>query len=272
MNSYFVSLGIESWKPVLTALVLPPMPLLLLTLVGARLLTARRARRGLGWLLVLISVAMIWLSACSGAARQVSSWLLEPQVAMSFERIRELRAEVTAKKPLAIVVLGAGIEPFAPEYGISSLQVDSLERLRYGIWLSRQTGAPIAFSGGIGWVQDTESAEASVAARVAAAEFGQPIRWVEAASRDTRENAAKTLALLQPAGIDHIVVVTDGRHMRRALRAFRQAAGAAVKIEAAPTGLANGVDRTALEWLPSSRGFERMRQVLREAMGWLAGA
>ena len=39
-------------------------------------------------------------------------------------------------------------------------------------------------------------------------------------SRDTRENAARTLALLKPAGIDHIVLVTHGYHMPRALRAF----------------------------------------------------
>ena len=80
--------------------------------------------------------------------------------------------------------------------------------------------APLAFSGGVGWAQQGSTSEARVAAKIAAEEFGRPLRWVEDDSRDTRENAAKTIALLKPAGIQHIVLVTHGYHMRRALRAF----------------------------------------------------
>jgi len=269
VNSLFVSLGIESWKPILAALLLPPVPLLLLVLVGARLLLPRR---GLGWLLIVVSVALLWLSACTGAAQLLSRTLLPPPPALSFDRIRELRAEATAKKPVAIVVLGAGSEPFAPEYGVSSLQAQSLERLRYGIWLASQTGAPLAFSGGVGWAQQGSTSEARVAAKIAADEFGHPIRWVEDDSRDTRENAAKTIALLKPAGIQHIVLVTHGYHMRRALRAFSAAAGTAMQIDAAPMGLARGLVAPALEWLPSTGGFRDVRVLLRELAGLSVGA
>ena len=269
VNSLFVTLGIESWKPILAALVLPPVPLLLLTLVGARLLLPRR---GLGWLLILISVVLLWLSACSGAARGLVQLFVQPPAAMSFDRVRELRAEVAAKKPLAIVILGGGVEPFAPEYGVSSLQYPSLERLRYGLWLARETGAPIAFSGGVGWGQPDAAAEAKVAAKIAAEEFNRPLRWQEEDSRDTRENALRTLALLKPAGIDHIVLVTHGYHMPRALRAFTEAAGPSIKIEPAPMGLARRIESPALEWIPSARGFSQMRQTLRELVGRLAGA
>ena len=269
VNSLFASLGIESWKPILAALLLPPVPLLLLVLVGARLLLPRR---GLGWLLIVVSVALLWLSACTGAAQLLSRTLLPPPPALSFDRIRELRAEATAKKPLAIVVLGAGSEPFAPEYGVSSLQATSLERLRYGVWLAGQTGAPLAFSGGVGHAQQGSTSEARVAAKIAAEEFGRPIRWIEDASRDTRENAAKTIALLKPAGIQHIVLVTHGYHMRRALRAFSAAAGTAMQIDAAPMGLARGLMAPALEWLPSTDGFRDVRQILRELAGLYAGA
>lgn len=269
MNSLFASLGIESWKPVVTALLLPPVPLLLLVLVGARLLLPRR---GLGWLVILASVALLWLSACSGAARLLGHALLPPPPALSFDRIRELRAEAAAKKPLAIVVLGAGSEPFAPEYGVSSLQAATLERLRYGVWLAGQTGAPLAFSGGVGWAQQGSTSEARVAAKIAAEEFGRPIRWVEDASRDTRENAAKTIALLKPAGIDHVVLVTHGWHMPRALRAFSEAAGPGMQVEAAPMGLARGLEAPALEWLPSATGFRDVRHLLRELVGLTAGA
>jgi len=269
MNSLFASLGIESWKPMLAALALPPVPLLLLVLVGARLLLPRR---GLGWLVILISVVLLWLSACSGAARALGQLLLPPPPALSFDRVRELRAEAAAKKPLAIVILGGGSEPFAPEYGVSSLQYPSLERLRYGLWLAGQTGAPIAFSGGTGRAQEGTTSEARVAAKIAADEFGKTIRWVEGDSQDTRENAAMTMALLKPAGVNHVVLVTHGYHMARALRAFREAAGNGVQVEAAPMGLAKNLATPTLDWLPSTAGFRDMRQLLRELAGGAAGA
>ncbi len=269
MNSFFVMLGIEAWKPFITALLLPPVPFLLLTLVGARLLLSRR---GLGWLLILVSVVLLWLSTCTGAAKGVSQLLLHPPAAMSFDRVRELRVEAQATKTLAIVILGGGTEPFAPEYGVSSLQDASLERLRYGIWLSAQTGAPMAFSGGVGWAQTDAAPEARVAGRIAAAEFNRPIKWLEEESRDTRENAGRTIALLRPAGIKHIVLVTHGYHMDRAVRAFTAAAGGDIQIEAAPMGLAWRMSTPTLDWMPSSRGFRAMRQVLHELAGKVAGA
>jgi uncharacterized SAM-binding protein YcdF (DUF218 family) len=269
VNSLFVSLGIESWKPILTALLLPPVPLLLLVLIGARLLLPRR---GLGWLVIVVSVALLWLSACTGAARLLEQLVLQPPAALSFDRIRALRADVAAKKPIAIVVLGAGSEPFAPEYGVSSLRYPSLERLRYGVWLAGQTGAPIAFSGGTGWAQQGSTAEARVAAKIAAEEFGRPIRWVEGEARDTRENAAKTMAMLKAAGIDHVLLVTHGVHMARAVRAFSAAAGPGVQIEAAPMGLARRVQAPELEWIPSSTGFRDVRQLLRERAALAAGS
>ncbi len=269
MNSLFVLLGIESWKPVIGALLLPPVPFLVLVLLGARLLLPRR---GLGWLVIFFSVVMLWLSACSGAARGLSYLFLPPPAALSFDRVRELRAEALAKKPLAIVILGGGTEPFAPEYGVSSLTPLTLERLRYGIWLSAQTGAPMAFSGGTGWAQEESTAEARVAGKIAAEEFGRPIKWIEDDSHDTRENAARTMALLKPAGINHIVLVTNGWHMARAQRAFVEAAGPGIQIEPAPMGLARRFDTPTLSWMPSSNGFHEVREILREVVGRFAGA
>jgi uncharacterized SAM-binding protein YcdF (DUF218 family) len=269
VNSFFTMLGIESWKPIVGALLLPPVPFLLMALVGARLLLPRR---GLGWILILLSVVLLWLSACSGAARGLAQLMLQPPAALSFDRVRELRAEVAARKPVAIVILGAGVEQFAPEYGVSSLQSGSLERLRYGLWLARETGAPVAFSGGTGWGQSDATPEATVAAKIAAEEFNRPIKWLEKESRDTRGNAALTLALLKAANINHVVLVTHGFHMPRALRDFAEAAGTEIKVEPAPMGLARRLERPALEWMPSSRGFNQMRVVLRELVGKAAGA
>lgn len=258
--------GIESWKPVLTVLVLPPVPLLLLMLVGARLILPRR---GLGWLVIITSVALLWLSTCIGTARLLSQFVLHPPAALSADRIKELKA---TKTPTAIIVLGGGLEPFAPEYGVSSLAHASLERLRYGIWLSRETGLPLGFSGGVGWAQPDAKPEAQIAAQIAASEFGRPLKWVEDNSRDTRENALRTLAMLRPQGIRQIVLVTHGWHMPRALKDFEFAAAGDVRIEAAPMGLARNTETPALTWVPTSRGTTDVREILRELLGRLAGA
>ena len=222
MNHLFVQLGIESWKPLLTALLLPPVPWLLLILVGA---WWPSARRGPGrWVVLLGVVGHLGSAPAPGTARLLSHHLLQPPPALDSHRIAELQAE--RKTPTAIVVLGGGVEPHAPEYGASNLTETSLERLRYGIWLGRRTDLPLAFSGGVGWAQHDSVPEAQVAARIAASEFGRPLRWTEDSSRDTRENALRTIELLRPAGIRHIVLVTGATHMPRALRDFQRAGGA----------------------------------------------
>ena len=267
MNSLFTMFGIEAWKPVLTALLLPPVPLLLLMLIGARLILPRR---GLGWFVILLSVTGLWLSACTGTSQLLSQFVLRPPAAMTSDRIKELKA---TKLPTAIMVLGGGLEPFAPEYGVSSLSYASLERLRYGVWLSRETGLPLGFTGGVGFAQPDSKPEAQIAAQIAASEFGRPLKFVEDNSRDTRENAARTIALLRPIGIRHIVLVTHGWHMPRALKAFETAAaGSDIRLEAAPMGLARNTETQALQWMPSSRGFGDVRSILRELLGRLAGA
>jgi uncharacterized SAM-binding protein YcdF (DUF218 family) len=267
VNSLMTLIGFESWKPLLTAFALPPVPLLLLLLVGARLMLPRR---GLGWLVILTSVALLWLTACTGTARLLSQFVLHPPAAMLADRVKELKAQPGA--PIAIVVLGGGLEPFAPEYGVSSLLYPSLERLRYGVWLSRETGLPLAFSGGVGWAQPDAKPEARIAAQIAAAEFGRPLKWIEDGSHDTRENATNSIALLKPAGIRHIVLVTHGWHMPRAMRAFEAAAGGEIRIEAAPMGMARHIERPALEWIPTTLGIAQVRQIVRELLARLVGA
>jgi uncharacterized SAM-binding protein YcdF (DUF218 family) len=270
LNSLLVLLNIESWKPVLTALILPPAPLLLLLLVGARLMLPRR---GLGWLVILLSVSLLWLSACAGTGQLLTQFVLRPPPAMSASRVAELKADVRARRPLAIVILGGGLEPFAPEYGVSNLSPDSIERLRYGLWLSRETGASVAFSGGVGWADaGSGTPEAQIATRIAAQEFGRPIKWIEDQSRDTRENAARSVAMLREAGIDHAILVTHGWHMPRARHAFEQAAGGTIRIEPAPVGLVVHPPTSALTWLPTSEGASSVRAVLRELLGSAVGA
>jgi uncharacterized SAM-binding protein YcdF (DUF218 family) len=268
MNELLLTLGLEGMKPLLATLLMPPLPFLLLTLVGARLMFRRRL---LAWLMVLLGVLGIWLTCTTALGHLLNQALLQPPRALNKGDLAELkRAPKTA-----VVVLGSGRWALAPEYGISTLKARSVERLRYGIWLSRETDLPLAFSGGIGHGAPDGNTEAEIAARITEREFGHKLRWQEGRSRDTRENALFTVALLQAQGIEHIVLVTHGYHMKRSLRNFTRAVatgGSALKFTAAPVGVRAGGPLIAGDWLPTAEGFEHTRTVLHEWLGLLAGA
>ena len=265
--------GLGSLKPVIPALLLPPMPFLVLALAGAGLVRRRpRAARAL----VALACVGFWLSSCLGAAHWVeTTWLSVPPPLDAAERA-QLKSRAAAGEPIAIVVLGGGVNPSAPEYGGADLSGPSLVRLRYGVWLARQTGIAVAASGGVGWgaADPSIESEARRMAEIAEREYGAPLRWVETTSRDTHENAINTLALLRPAGVREIVLVTHGTHMPRALREFRAAAAAGaasapVRITPATMGDAWPADSALLRWLPSSEGALRMRAALHEVLARL---
>jgi uncharacterized SAM-binding protein YcdF (DUF218 family) len=273
VNDLFVLLGIESWKPVLTALALPPVPWILLMLVGARMMFWRRS---VSWLLLLLGAAGLWLSCTTGVGSWLEKAALKPPPAMTPERIGEIkRIGGTAGNKVAIVILGGGREAMAPEYGLANLHYFSLQRLHYGVWLARQTSAPMLFSGGVGHADRVGVAEAEVAARIAEQDYGKPLTWTEAESRDTRENAVRSVALLKPAGITDLLLVTHGFHMPRAMRAFQQEAqraGTPMRVWPAPMGLAQPSERPVMRWLPTTEGFQKTRTVVRELAGMLLGA
>lgn len=282
-------------KPLLTALALPPVPFLVLVLVGARLILPRR---GWGYALLLLGVAGLWFSSCQKTALWLQQGAMRPPPALfgaEQQRLEEAgRAHqaqgrcaskgATTPPPAAIIVLGGGLERLAPEFGVSALSPSSERRLTYGVWLSRQTGLPLGFSGGVGWAQQggqVGSSEAEVAARMAERLHGMRMTWVEGASSDTRENAQRTVALLAPQGVREIVLVTDAAHMPRAQRAFIEATRKAlvqhpewpiIRVTPAPVAYWRPSERPLLDWLPSTDGVSNVRQVLREWLGWLAGA
>lgn len=272
MNDLLSLLGITAWKPYLTVLLLPPVPLIVLMLVGTRVAFVRR---GWGWLLVILTAALLWLDSTNGFARLLSDYVLRPPPALSSERIEAWKSAVKAREPVAIMVLGGGSKPLAPEYGMSNLNERSMERLRYGLWLGRETGAPVGFSGGIGWALGSAvvTPEAQIAARIAQQEFGRPLKWVEDRSRDTRENGIYSIEMLKAQGIRRVLLVTQQRHMPRALKMFTQAAaGTGITIEAAPLDVLNAPLAQPRSWMPSTSGASATHEILHELFGSLFGA
>ena len=239
--------------------------------VGAGVTRTRpRAAR---WLVVLACAGM-WLGSCVGMARWVEQHGLHEPPALNAAERAQLSARAAAGEPIAIVVLGGGLGGIAPEYGDTTLGGASLARLRYAVWLGRQTGLPVAASGGLGWgaIGTDAPPEAARMAEIARAELAMPLRWTETNSRDTHENAIDTVALLRPAGIREIVLVTQGWHMPRALREFDAAvagATAPMRITPAPCGQAWPAASPWLDWMPSGDGALRLREVMHEVIAGL---
>lgn len=271
MNDLVLSLGLETWKPYLVPFLLPPVPWL--ALIGLGVVLGRRWR-WLGTALVLGGAAAIWAGCTTFVAEYATHWLLAPPEALDDDQRAALKAAHDAGERITIVVLGGGRDP-KPEYYYLSLSELSLQRLRYGIWLGRETGIPVGFSAGLGPGFGGPT-EAAVASRIAAEEFRHPLQWIEDESSDTRENAIRTTALLQPQGITRLVLVTHQAHMPRALRDFRRASRAAhwnVEIVPAPVELRTwGEPWLFRDFLPSDWGWWRMRYTVREWLGLVAGA
>jgi uncharacterized SAM-binding protein YcdF (DUF218 family) len=268
VNDLIVMLGIESWKPVIGALLLPPVPFVLMVLVGGRLMYRRRL---IAWTLLFTGALGIWLMCTVAAGVALTNLLLMPPRSLSPSEVDDLKK---AQKT-AIVVLGGGGKPLSPEYGVADLNNFGIERLRYGVWLSRKTSLPLAFSGGIGHGGRSGPSEAEIAARIAELEFGHPLRWTETQSRDTNENAMRTLPLLKQQGIEHIVLVTHGSDMRRALAAFQRACermSIPMKVTPAPMGMQGSYRMRARDWLPSRIGFNMVNIALHEWLGRIGGA
>lgn len=260
-----ISLDYSGFKTLLLAVALPPSPLLLLAAWGGW-----RLRRGRRWGAGLLGLALVgvWLSGTEAMGELLSRAVGQPAI-FPPGQVDALRGRSVG----AVLVLGGGVRRLAPEFGAGAPTRITSERLAYGIWLARRSGWPLAFSGGIGWTAtDQTLPEALIVSRVAAEDYGLPLRWAEASSRDTRQNAAHTLPLLAAAGVKQVLLVTHDSHMRRALRAFQaEAAPLGLQVLPAPVGRREDALSSFDDWCPSVEGFARVRYVVYETLAWWAG-
>lgn len=165
------------------------------------------------------------------------------------------------KQAEAIVVLGGGVHYNAPEYGGDTLGKSSIERVRYGATLARQSGLPILVTGGTLY---SGAPEGKLMMLVLENEFALPVRWTEANARNTAENAAFSAPQLKAAGIRRIALVTHAWHMPRARREFERQG---MVVIPAPTGFSPTGASFFENLLPSTSAFERSTNAIHEWVG-----
>ena len=240
---------------VVEAFILPPGIFFLLLLLG--LIVRKRFYRSGQVLMLAASIVLLFMSM---------PIITDPLVHL-YETTPALDAATLSQTPAkAIVVLGGGRYPDAPEYQGDTVSEPSLERIRYGAWLQRKTKLPILVTGGI-VSGGNRPAEAELMKQVLAQDFLALVPWEEKESRTTYENAIYSKKMLEKEGITHIILVTHAMHMPRAIEAFEKAGFTVIP---APMGYNTASDSpTLLGLLPSVYSLLNMHDLMHELIGRL---
>jgi uncharacterized SAM-binding protein YcdF (DUF218 family) len=241
------------FKKLIAGVVLPPTIALLVIASGLLLLERKpRIGRSLAWFGTL---ALLVLSL--------------PPVSFALTKFVGDGAPLDRKQALwaqAIVVLGGGLRRNAPEYGGDTPNWLTLERVRYAAKLARETRLPLLVTGGSVY---GGRPEAELMQEVLEREYAIPVRWVEAQSRNTHENAILSAKLLKRDGISRVLVVCHGVDTRRARREF-----SATGLEAipAPTDLPSLTIDNPIQLLPSMGALYGSYLALYELLGNVASS
>lgn len=240
----------------LRACLSPPGLQILLVLLGWWAL--RRQRRVLGRSLIGLGLASLWVLATP----QGAAWLLQ-----GLERYPAITepARLRAEGWQAIVVIGGGRDHAAPEYGGQDVpNYWTASRLRYAAHLYRQSGLPIAVSGGRRPGDSVPEAQLMQASLIH--DHVVNVAWVEGNSATTWENAFQSRALLEPLGVDRVVLVTQAAHMLRAKAVFEHA-GFTVKPAPVDTETDTARLPVLLRWPPRAERLMVSAQACHEYVG-----
>lgn len=167
------------------------------------------------WGLWLASASLALLYALSTPIVAYMLWdsITEPYAALTAAQVAAL------PKQRAIIVILAGGKATALEYAAGETAGPlTVQRARYGVWLAKATGLPLAIAGGK--PSGGKLSEAELARSFVETELKHEVTLIEDKSLDTRQSAVYLAKPLQAMTIDTVVLVTDARHMPRASQAF----------------------------------------------------
>ena len=242
-------------EELLTRIAMPACVGLAAAALGLFALALRRRRTAAG--LLWFGIAWLWLWSMPAFVDRISPVLVKQHPAPA---IRSLpRAD-------AIVVLLSYVVP--PSNGRGwALANTTADSLWHGARLFAAGKAPVVVVSGTNWFPRPGRPTGADIMKEFLSTLGVPKAAVltEGKSRTTYENAAFVARLAAEHGIDTVLLVTRGRHMPRALGAFRKAGLDAVP--ASPSPLWSFGNGTAKDYLPSASALLEASRFLSE---WLA--
>lgn len=234
-------------KKIFIALVLPPIGPLLIAFTGLMLLGSRpKLGRLLAWLGLLTLLILSLPIVSDRLSRAVYD-----QGPLDFSQTGHAQA---------IVILGGGVRRHAIEYGGDTVGRLTLDRVRYGARVARNTGLPILVTGGVVFSGEPEAA---LMKRTLEEEFQVAVKWTEVISRNTRGNAIESAKILQAVNVRSIILVGHSFDMPRALAEFR---AAGLDVMPAPTHIPSGTFEGVLDLMPSLGALQSSYYALYELL------
>jgi uncharacterized SAM-binding protein YcdF (DUF218 family) len=236
-------------------LFLPPGLLLPFALAGMFLL---KRRKHLGLFIIFLGIALtLGLSMPKVARSLVTGLQIHPPIDMQMN----YNPQTTA-----IVVLGGGRYPNAPEYNDQDqVSPATLERLRYAARLKQKLDLPMVLSGGRRNADSTP--EAVMMNQVMVDEYAVEPEFLDVRSANTHEQAIYVQAILAEQAIEQVIIVTHAWHMIRAMSEFRAQGISAIP---APMGFMATAEHQ-VDYIPSAAAMLISSRALHEhyALTWL---
>ncbi|ROZ66349.1 YdcF family protein [Ramlibacter sp. WS9] len=218
------------------------------------------------FVLALSGFALLWMASTPVVALALAAPLEQKYPAIT-----------AAASPSAdvILVLGGALSgaspPKRPTFNIGP----SAGRVWFTAELYRARKAPwVVVAGGNQPGQEGEQVEAEAITEMLGV-LGVPHQAIriEGLSRNTRENAANSLPLVQSLGAKRVLLVTSAIHMPRAIKTFEKAwSGSGVQVIAATADVESESPRRLLPkmWIPDASALGFVTKLLKEYAGGLA--
>jgi uncharacterized SAM-binding protein YcdF (DUF218 family) len=207
-------------------------------------------------------LALVWLWFWS---MPVASHWLTSQIEGQFSQV----PMASVPHAQAIVVLGGTVTP--PSGTSTEINLGRAGRVWYAARLFHADKAPLVLLSGGGDLERQAFSEARAMA-IFMHDLGVPTQAIvlEETSRNTRENAAFSAALLKGRGIDNILLVTSALHMPRALALFK---AQGLEVTPAPTDFEAGQEppHGLLAWLPDAGALNGSALAMKELVGLWVG-
>jgi uncharacterized SAM-binding protein YcdF (DUF218 family) len=164
----------------------------------------------------------------------------------------------------AVVVLGGILDAGAQTSGELEVNEAAERILRAADLLRAERARFVLLSGGIAFPRPGELPEAEILARWLAGQgIARERMVVEPRSRNTRENAVESAAIIRSRGWRKVLVITSAWHAPRALGCFR---AVGLDPDVLPVDFRAG-RAPPLGWLPRASALSASTDALREALG-----
>ncbi|QHB18358.1 MULTISPECIES: YdcF family protein [Mannheimia] len=236
----------------ITAIILPPFNIILLWLLALILFAV--GYKYPAYFFALLGMLILYIFSIPYTSQKLGNSLLEGE---------EPTIE-SYKNAQAIVVLGGGLRDSQELFGKLAITGTPLERMRYAAYLHKETGLPLLVTGSA----PNGTSEAKVMASEFKMFFNIETKWLENKAKTTKENAIFSREILEKENINHIILVTNQWHMKRAEMLFTQQGFKVLPASVGSGDTPNHYKLTFMHFIPQASAMNSNMLALKEWIGY----